>query len=215
VKQKTLVCGTPLWRLAVAGLQWSSAAAVIPLAAEAAQTADAPLADDAATDSAQHPASGESQPEAPLSAMMRMKGRGPQLLAAERTAELLGDTELKLFDRQTTTRLLRSCRNSSGRWSQITPAELAALPRLVSILEVQGGEEWRPIVSNGQTVTFWLMLMHGDVRWRLPNESDPGNATPLQVGAVARCCLSRWVRTQSGYERSSMCALRRAPLRSC
>ena len=85
VKQKTLVCGTPLWRLALAGLQWSSAAAVNPLAAEAAQT-DAPLADDDTTtadaDAAQRPSSSDSQPEAPLSAMMRMKGRGPQLLAA-------------------------------------------------------------------------------------------------------------------------------------
>lgn len=185
MKQKTLVCGTPLWRLALAGLQLSSAAAVNPLAAEAAQSVDAPLADGTPADAARHPTSGEAQseaqPEAPLSAMMRMKGRGPQLLAAERTAELLGDTELRLFDRETTVRLLRSCRNSSGRWSQITPAELAALPRLVSILDVEGGDEWRPIVSSGQMVTFWLMLMHGDVRWRLPNESDPDNATPLQV----------------------------------
>jgi hypothetical protein len=78
---------------------------------------------------------------------------------------------------------LTRCRNASGSWNEITPSELACMPSMFSVLDVAGGADWRPIVSHGQTVSFWLMLMHGDVRWRLPtNQHDPRfHHPPTQV----------------------------------
>lgn len=40
--------------------------------------------------------------------------------------------------------------------------------------DLPSGDKWRPLIGHSQSVPFWLFLLRGRVRWRLPREQAAG-----------------------------------------